>query len=63
MPMVVVTVASGGLPVVDVSATKPGLGYSVIEAVNGRGVAITKVAANGLAVTYRPAVAPSEQEL
>jgi hypothetical protein len=62
MPIVAVTVASGGLPVVDVTATKPGLGYSVIEATNGRGIAITKVAANGLAVTYRPAATPTGQD-
>lgn len=48
----VVTTASGGLPVVDVSATKPGLGKGVSEAANGRGIAVTKVAANGLPVTY-----------
>jgi hypothetical protein len=48
----VVTVASGGLPVVDVTATVPTLGMAVTEALNGIGVAVTKVAAGGVAVTY-----------
>lgn len=43
MAMAVVTVASGGLPVVDVTASKPALGAPVSEAANGRGVAVTKV--------------------
>lgn len=49
----VVTVASGGLPVVDVTATKPLLGRPVTEATNGRGLAITVVAAgkSGLPIT------------
>jgi hypothetical protein len=51
----VVTVAAGGLPVVDVTATFPKLGLPVTEASNGRGVAVTKVAANGLSVTFKAA--------
>jgi len=51
MGLAVVTVASGGLPVVDVTATTPKLGVSVTEATNGRGIAVTKVVAKpGLAV-------------
>jgi hypothetical protein len=45
----VVTVAAGGLPVVEVPI---GLGLPVSEATNGFGRAVTKVAKNGLAVTY-----------
>jgi hypothetical protein len=53
MGMAVVTVASGGLPVVDVTATTPKLGLPVTEATNGRGVAVTKVVGKpGLAVTF-----------
>jgi len=60
MPLAVVTVASGGIPVVDVTATKPGNGVAVREAANGFGVAVTKVtpAIGGLAglpVTYSAA--------
>jgi hypothetical protein len=51
----VVTVAAGGLPVVDVTATFPKLGLPVAEALNGRGIAVTKVAANGLPVTFKAA--------
>ena len=51
----VVTVAAGGLPIVDVTATFPKLGLPVTEAPNGRGVAVTKVAANGLPVTFKAA--------
>jgi hypothetical protein len=51
----VVTVAAGGLPVVDVTATFPKLGLPVTEALNGRGIAVTKVAANGLPVTFKAA--------
>ena len=51
MAMAVVTVASGGIPVVDVTATTPKLGMPVTEAT--RGIAITVVAAGkpGLAIT------------
>ena len=53
MGLAVVTVASGGLPVVDVTATTPTRGVSVTEATNGRGIAVTKVVAKpGLAVTF-----------
>ena len=43
MAIAVVTKASGGMPVIDVTATKPGLGVPVTEATNGRGIAVTKV--------------------
>jgi hypothetical protein len=53
MAMSVVTVASGGLPVVDVTALNhPRIGKAVTEALNGRGTAVTKVASGGLAVFY-----------
>ena len=58
MPLAVVTVASGGIPVVDVTATFPRLGLPVSEAATGRGLAVTKVTPNavglppGLPVTY-----------
>jgi len=56
MAVAVVTVASGGLPVIDVTALAPKLGLPVTEAplVGGKkyGVAVTKVAANGLPVTF-----------
>jgi hypothetical protein len=57
MARAVVTVASGGLPVVDVTATKPLLGLPVTEAANGMGRPVTKVTPaigglNGLAVTF-----------
>jgi hypothetical protein len=54
MSLPVVTIASGGLPVVDVTATAPKMGMPVTEAANGRGIAVTKVAAGkpGLAVVY-----------
>lgn len=48
----VVTVAAGGLPVVDVTSLAPKLGLPVTEALNGRGIAVTKVAAGGLPVTF-----------
>jgi hypothetical protein len=52
MALPVVTVASGGLPVVDVTATGPKLGLPVSEATTG--VPVTKVTAPapGLPVTY-----------
>jgi len=52
MAMAVITVASGGLPVVDVTASTPKLGLPVTEALAGRGMAVTKVAARGMPVTY-----------
>ena len=55
MAMSVITVASGGLPVTDVTATKPGLGMAVTEAIavgaNKWGVPVTKVT-NGVPVTF-----------
>jgi hypothetical protein len=53
MALAVVTVASGGLPVVDVTATFPRLGMPVTEAASGRGVPVTKVTTvPGLPVIY-----------
>lgn len=61
MSLPVVTVASGGLPVVDVTTTKPLLGRPVTEALNGRGVAVTKVSNGfGRAVTYAPELGVTE---
>jgi len=48
----VVTLASGGRPVVDVTGTTPKMGMAVTEALNGQGMAVTKVASGGIAVTY-----------
>ena len=48
----VVTVASGGLPVIDVTATFPKLGLPVTEALAGKGIAVTKVTNGGLPVTF-----------
>jgi hypothetical protein len=52
MAVAVVTVAAGGIPVVDVTATTPKLGTPVTEA--ARGIAVTKVTLprGGLPVTY-----------
>lgn len=55
MGLAVVTVASGGMPVVDVTATKPALGMPVTESTSAPakfGIPVTKVAAGGIAVTY-----------
>lgn len=54
MALPVVTVASGGLPVVNVTATTPNLGRPVTEAAPGKGVPVTIVAAGkpGIPVTY-----------
>jgi hypothetical protein len=52
MGMPVVTVASGGLPVVDVTSVAPKTGLPVSEAANGKGVAVTKVASGGMPVIY-----------
>jgi hypothetical protein len=52
MGIPVITVAAGGLPVVDVGATTKA-GLPVTEAANGRGVAVTKVVGKpGLPVVY-----------
>lgn len=48
----VVTVAAGGLPVVDVTATLPKMGAPVSEAAAGQGVAVTKVTVYGVPVTF-----------
>jgi hypothetical protein len=52
MGLPVVTVASGGMPVIDVTATKPALGMPVTEAANALGLAVTKVTSGGIAVTF-----------
>jgi hypothetical protein len=56
MATAVITVASGGLPVIDVTATAPKLGIPVTEAIAVGGVKygmpVTKVAANGVPVTF-----------
>jgi hypothetical protein len=53
MAWAVVTVASGGLPVVDGTvANHKNIGIPVTEALNGRGTAVTKVASGGVAVYY-----------
>jgi hypothetical protein len=57
MGMPVVTVAAGGLPVVDVALVLPAMvplrGTPVTEAVNGKGTPVTKVAnGRGLPVIY-----------
>src|SRR5262245_45628376 len=59
MALPVVTVASGGLPVVDVTAVAPMRGLPVTEATNNRGLAVTKVVGGkpGLAVVYTAASA------
>lgn len=50
MGLPIVTVASGGLPVVDVGASLRGT--PVTEATNGVGLRVTKVAAYGMPVAY-----------
>jgi hypothetical protein len=58
MALPVVVVASGGLPVVDVTATNYKLGLPVSTAVSGRGIPVTIIAAPldlrtpGLPVTF-----------
>jgi len=56
MATAVVTVASGGLPVIDVTATFPKLGMPVTEAIaigaKKYGIPVTKVAAGGVPVTF-----------
>jgi hypothetical protein len=52
MALPVNTVAAGGLPVVDVTATAPKLGAPVSEAAPGKGTAVTKVASLGVPVTF-----------
>jgi antitoxin (DNA-binding transcriptional repressor) of toxin-antitoxin stability system len=48
----VVTVASGGRPVVDVTASAPKFGKAVTEAAAGKGSPVTKVTTYGQPVTY-----------
>ena len=59
MGMPVVTVASGGLPVVDVTSTSK-IGMPVSEAANGSGIPVSKIGVNAakgaIPVVY---VAPS----
>jgi hypothetical protein len=52
MGMPVVTVASGGMPVIDVTAVAPMTGLPVSEAANKMGVAVTKVTTGGLPVVF-----------
>lgn len=52
MALAVNTVAAGGLPVVDVTATTPTWGAPVTEALAGRGLAVTKVTTLGVPVTF-----------
>jgi hypothetical protein len=54
MGLPVVTVAAGGLAVVDVTSVAPTSGLPVTEATNGRGVAVTKVTGGkpGMPVVY-----------
>lgn len=54
MGLAVVTVAAGGIPVVDVTATTPKLGVPVTEAANGKGIPVTKMTLpkGGIPVTY-----------
>ena len=56
MATAVITVASGGLPVIDVTATFPKLGMPVTEAIAigavKYGIPVTKVAAGGVPVTF-----------
>jgi len=56
MACAVITVASGGLPVIDVTATFPKLGMPVTEAIAvgavKYGIPVTKVAAGGVPVTF-----------
>jgi len=56
MATAVITVASGGLPVIDVTATFPKMGLPVTEAIAvgavKYGIPVTKVAAGGVPVTF-----------
>lgn len=53
MALAVVTVAAGGIPVVDVTAIAPKTGIPVTEAANGKGIAVTKVVGKpGVPVVY-----------
>ena len=52
----VITVTSGGLPVIDVTATAPRLGFPVTEAIAvgavKYGIPVRKVTVNGTPVTF-----------
>ena len=54
MGLAVVTVATGGLPVVDVTATAPKFGMPITEVAAGKGIAVTlsTPARGGLPVTF-----------
>jgi hypothetical protein len=54
MALPVVTVAAGGLAVVDVTSVAPKTGLPVTEAANARGIAVTKVTGGkpGMPVVY-----------
>ena len=56
MATAVITVVSGGLPVIDVTATFPKLGLPVTEAIaigaTKYGIPVTKVLAGGVPVTF-----------
>ena len=64
MSLAVITVPSGGLPVVNVTAVPPMRGLAVSESTNGRGVPVTQVAAGkpGLPVVFTPVVGPFSEE-
>lgn len=49
----IVIVASGGIPVVDVTATTPKFGLPV-TVVSSRGIPVTEVASRGLPITKVP---------
>jgi hypothetical protein len=51
MGMPVVTVASGGMPVINVTGTLK-IGLPVTEASNGKGVAVTQVTTGGIPVVF-----------
>jgi hypothetical protein len=52
MAIAVVTVAAGGLPVIDVTATTPRLGMPVTEAASGIPVTKVTLPMGGLPVTF-----------
>lgn len=58
MALPVVVVASGGLPVVDVTSTNIGVGLPVSNATNGRGIPVT-IVPSPLGVPSLPAMAIS----
>ena len=60
MAIAVKTVASGGLPVIDVTATTPKVGVPVTEAASGIAVTKVTVAIGGLPVTFVTVSLPSQ---